>query len=108
MYVVIAGGGKIGEYLANVLLQSGNDVTIIEEDLDTADRLSVVLQGRYLVIHGDGCDSKFQEDAGIRRADVFVATTGRQPGVVRDCAARVQCAALHRACEQPEEPAHLP
>ena len=30
MYVVIAGGGKIGEYLANVLLESGNDVTIIE------------------------------------------------------------------------------
>ena len=58
MYVVIAGGGKIGEYLANVLLESGNDVTIIEEDLETADRLSVVLQGRYLVIHGDGCDSK--------------------------------------------------
>ena len=24
MYIVIAGGGKIGEYLANVLLQSGN------------------------------------------------------------------------------------
>ena len=63
MYVVIAGGGKIGEYLANVLLESGNDVTIIEEDLETADRLSVVLQGRYLVIHGDGCDSKYQEDA---------------------------------------------
>ena len=32
MYVVIAGGGKIGEYLANVLLESGNDVTIIEEE----------------------------------------------------------------------------
>ena len=46
MYVVIAGGGKIGEYLANVLLESGNDVTIIEEDLETADRLSVILQGR--------------------------------------------------------------
>lgn len=76
MYIVIAGGGKVGEYLASVLLESGNDVAVIEPDLTTADRLSVVLQGRYLVIHGDGCDSRFQEDAGVRHADVFVATTG--------------------------------
>ena len=76
MYIVISGGGKVGEYLASVLLESGNEVAVIESDLATADRLSVALQGRYLVIHGDGCDSRFQEDAGVRHADVFVATTG--------------------------------
>jgi trk system potassium uptake protein len=85
MYVVIAGGGKVGEYLASVLLESGNDVAIIEEDLETADHLSVVLQGSYLVIHGDGCDSKYQEDAGIRRADVFVATTGQDDDNLVSC-----------------------
>ena len=85
MYIVIAGGGKIGEYLASVLLQSGNDVAVIEEDLKTADRLSVALQGRYLVIHGDGCDSKYQEDAGIRKADVFVATTGQDDDNLVSC-----------------------
>ena len=42
MYIVIAGGGKIGEYLANVLLQSGNDVAVIEENLQTADHLSLI------------------------------------------------------------------
>ena len=66
MYVVINGGGKIGAYLANVLLKSGNEVAVIEQNRRTADRLSVELTGRYLIIHGDGCDSKFQEDAGIR------------------------------------------
>ena len=85
MYIVIAGGGKIGEYLASVLLSSGNDVAVIEENLATADRLSVALQGRYLVIHGDGCDSKYQEDAGIRRADVFVATTGQDDDNLVSC-----------------------
>ena len=85
MYIVINGGGKIGAYLAGVLLQSGNDVALIEEDLQTADRLSVELQGRYLVIHGDGCDSKYQEDAGIRRADVFVATTGQDDDNLVSC-----------------------
>ena len=85
MYIVIAGGGKIGAYLAGVLLQSDNAVAVIEEDLDTADMLSEVLEGRYMVIHGDGCDSKYQEDAGIRRADVFVATTGQDDDNLVSC-----------------------
>ena len=85
MYIVIAGGGKIGESLASVLLGSGNDVAVIEENLQTADHLSIVLEGRYLVIHGDGCDSKYQEDAGIRKADVFVATTGQDDDNLVSC-----------------------
>lgn len=85
MYVVIAGGGKIGSYLAGILLKSGNEVAVIEERLSTADRLSVQLEGRYLVIHGDGCDSRYQEDAGIRGADVFVATTGQDDSNLVSC-----------------------
>lgn len=85
MYIVIAGGGKVGEYLATVLLQSGNEVAVIDIDPVTASRLSVVLEGRYLVIQGDGCDSKYQEDAGIRRADVFVATTGQDDNNLVSC-----------------------
>ena len=47
MYIVITGGGKVGEYLATVLLKSGNEVAIIERRAETADRLSMILQGRY-------------------------------------------------------------
>lgn len=85
MYIVIAGGGKVGSYLATILLRSGNDVAVIEQKLATADRLSVQLEGRYLVIHGDGCDSRYQEDAGIRGADVFVATTGQDDSNLVSC-----------------------
>lgn len=77
MYVVIAGGGKVGSYLASVLLESGHEVAIIEENKHIADALSVVLEGEYLVIAGDCCDSRFQEDAGIRHADIFVGATGQ-------------------------------
>ena len=76
MYIVIMGGGKVGEYLATVLLDQGHEVAVLESDRAAADHLSVELQGEYLVINGDGCDSDFQEDAGIRKADVFVAATG--------------------------------
>ena len=85
MYIVIAGGGKVGEYLATVLLESGNEVALIEKDVDVADRLSMQLQGRYLVIRGDGCDSKYQEDAGIQKADVFVAATGQDDNNLVSC-----------------------
>ena len=85
MYIVINGGGKVGEYLATVLLQSGNEVAVIEREAAVADRLSMVLQGRYLVIRGDGCDSRYQEDAGIRKADVFVAATGQDDNNLVSC-----------------------
>ena len=85
MYIVIAGGGKVGEYLATVLLKSGNEVAIIEREANIADRLSMLLQGRYLIIRGDGCDSKYQEDAGIRKADVFVSATGQDDNNLVAC-----------------------
>ncbi|MBQ3106395.1 MAG: TrkA family potassium uptake protein [Eggerthellaceae bacterium] len=85
MYIVIHGGGKIGSYLASVFLKNGHDVAIIEKDRRRADELSAELRGRYLVINGDGCDSKFQEDAGIRHADVFVATTGQDDDNLVSC-----------------------
>lgn len=76
MYVIIAGGGKVGRYLASVLLESGNEVAVIENNPKTVARLSAELEGSYMVIEGDCCNSRFQEDAGVRRADVFVAATG--------------------------------
>ena len=85
MYIVIAGGGMVGSYLAQVLLRSGHEVAVIEDNLKTSDYLSVMLEGNYLVIHGDGCDSRFQEDAGIRGADVFVATTGKDDNNLVAC-----------------------
>ena len=70
MYIVIAGGGKIGSYLAGIMLKSGNEVAVIEQRLATADRLSVQLTGPYLV---------------IRQADVFVATTGQDDSNLVSC-----------------------
>ena len=85
MYIVVHGGGKVGSYLASMFLKKGHDVAIIEKDRRRADELSAELRGRYLVINGDGCDSKYQEDAGIRRADVFVATTGHDDDNLVSC-----------------------
>jgi trk system potassium uptake protein TrkA len=76
MYVVINGGGKVASYLARQLLERGHNVALIEKREDIAHKLATELPGSPLIIHGDGCDSVYQEDAGVSRADVFVAATG--------------------------------
>ncbi|MDR3316331.1 MAG: TrkA family potassium uptake protein [Coriobacteriales bacterium] len=76
MYVVINGGGKIGEYLASTLLKKGHEVAIIEKSSRKIDHLAITLPSKALMINGDGCDSVFQADAGTEEADIFVATTG--------------------------------
>ncbi|MDR0888865.1 MAG: TrkA family potassium uptake protein [Coriobacteriales bacterium] len=76
MYIVINGGGKIGEYLAEKMSARGHQVAIIEKNKRKIDRLAMRLPQQVLVIYGDGCDSSFQSDAGAEHADLFVATTG--------------------------------
>ncbi len=74
MYVVIAGGGRVGRYIAVDLIADGHDVAIIEE---VEDRCEGLLRDHdLLVIHGDACDVRYLEQARVERANVFVATTG--------------------------------
>ncbi len=76
MYVVINGGGKVASYLARQLLENGHAVALIEKREEIARKLLSELPGQPLIIHGDGCDSVYQDDAGVNRADVFVSATG--------------------------------
>ena len=74
MYVVIAGGGKVGRYIATELLEDGHAVTIVERVEARCEQL--LRDYNLLVIHGDACDVRYLEQARLERADVFVATTG--------------------------------
>jgi trk system potassium uptake protein TrkA len=76
MYIVIIGGGKIGEYLANTMLANRHRVAIIELSEKKIDHLALKLPQNTLLIAGDGCDSVYQGDAGASQADIVVATTG--------------------------------
>lgn len=76
MYVVINGGGKVGSFLAKTLSERGHDVAVIERKETTIEIISPELPPAILVIKGDGCDVKFQDEAGTAHADVFAATTG--------------------------------
>jgi trk system potassium uptake protein TrkA len=73
-YVIIGGGGRIGSRLAQLLLEKGLDVAIIEKEKEVCDNLAS--QMNALIINGDITSRKALEDAGARQADAFVGVTG--------------------------------
>lgn len=75
MYIVINGGGKVGSFLAKILSEKGHNVVLIERREDICRIIAAELP-QVLVIQGDGCDVRFQEDAGCAHADVFASVTG--------------------------------
>ena len=77
MYVIIAGGGKIGSYLASLMVEASNEVAVIEKQEDLCDTIVDFLSEDALVINGDCCETRILQDAGAQRADVFVASTGQ-------------------------------
>lgn len=107
MYIVIVGGGKVGSYLAQVLLSSHNEVAIIEDNRESAELLSVTLDGQYMVINGDGCDSRYQDDAGIKHADVFVAATGQDDTNLVACEIAQRVFRVPRAIARVNSPKNL-
>ncbi len=107
MYIVIVGGGKVGSYLAQVLLSSHNEVAIIEDNPQSASLLSLMLEGQYLIINGDGCDSRYQDDAGIKRADVFVAATGQDDTNLVACEIAQRVFHVPRAIARVNSPKNL-
>jgi trk system potassium uptake protein len=76
MYIVISGGGKVGSYLAHNLVKKGHGVAIIEKRPGVLQKLAEELPTEVLLIEGDGCDVKYQEDAGVGHADIIAAVTG--------------------------------
>ncbi len=71
---LIVGGGDTAYYLADMLLQSGIKVKIIEQDAKRCDALSELLP-KANIIHGDGTDNRLLLEEGLEHAESFVALT---------------------------------
>lgn len=74
MYIIVAGGGKVGFYLAQELLQSNNEVLIVERDPARASQIADELGDN--VLSGDSCEATTLDAAGVSRADLIAAVTG--------------------------------
>src|SRR5881227_3422008 len=75
MYVIVAGGGKIGANVMRSLLRLGNEVTLIEQRRDRFEQLEDEFE--HQVQRGDATELYVLERAGIARPpDVVLALTG--------------------------------
>ena len=72
--IMIAGGGRIGFYLADALSKKKYAVKLIEEDPATAEELADALP-RVTVICGNGTNHDLLIEEGIEAMDAFVALT---------------------------------
>jgi trk system potassium uptake protein len=85
MYIVINGGGKVGSFLGRNLIEKGHHVAVIERRAEVLDKLAEEMPPDVLLIEGDGCDVRSQEDAGVGHAEVFVAVTGEDEDNLVSC-----------------------
>ena len=80
MMVLIVGAGRVGSAVARSALAAGNDVSILDEDPLSHERLEVGMDtswedagGRFTV--GTALEVEALQAAGIEEADVFIAST---------------------------------
>lgn len=71
MQVIIMGCGRVGAGLAQRLVTEHHAVTVLDTDAFAFSRLLSEFAGRRL--HGSGTDDRILVEAGVERADVFVA-----------------------------------
>src|SRR3954469_193972 len=75
MYLLIAGGGKVGSNLARTLIRTGHEVTVIEQRATRFDMLEAEFE--HQVHLGDATELFVLERAGAKRPpDIVVAVTG--------------------------------
>ena len=73
--IMIVGGSKTAFYLAQMLVNSGNNVRIVEKDYNRCLRLSEQLSNDAIIIHGDGSNQELLLEEGMRSLDAFVSLT---------------------------------
>jgi len=104
MYIVVIGGGNVGYYLTRELLAAGHEVVMIEKDPARARTIADELGS--IVVPNDGCEGRYQAEAGMGRADVVAAVTGDDEDNLVAC----QVAKMHfnvpRAIARVNNPKH--
>jgi trk system potassium uptake protein TrkA len=80
MFVLVVGAGRVGSSVATSALRAGHEVSVLDEDPLSHERLDSGMDttwedagGRFTLGHGLEIDAL--REAGIEEADVFIAAT---------------------------------
>jgi trk system potassium uptake protein len=74
VYAIVAGGGKVGFYLARELIEQSHEVLVIENSAEQVQFIANELGN--VVLKGNADEASTLAEAGAERADVVVAVTG--------------------------------
>jgi trk system potassium uptake protein TrkA len=74
MYAIVAGGGKVGFFLARELIEHEHEVLLIENNAERAESIANELGN--VVLRGNADEASTLAEAGAERADVVIAVTG--------------------------------
>ena len=74
MFIIIAGGGKVGYNLAKGLIAEGHEVALIEKD--KARHQELADEFGESVVYGDASDAFVLKQAGTNRCELLVAASG--------------------------------
>ena len=77
------GLGRVGLSLANLLIDDGYDLTLIDDNEALCNEAAAELDA--LVICGNGTNSKLLEETNIEDADFFIAATGNDEANLLSC-----------------------
>ena len=108
LYVIIAGAGKVGWNLARELMETGHEVTLIEQDRRRY--LTVEQELEHAVQYGDATELWVLERAGIQRADLCIAVTGDDEDNLLICQVAKEkylCERIIARCNNPRNLAHF-
>ena len=83
MYIIVIGGGRVGYYLAQALLDEKHEVLIVEKNATVCEVLTE--QMGSICFRGDGCEAATLAEIGTGRADMFIAVTGDDPDNLVAC-----------------------
>jgi trk system potassium uptake protein TrkA len=83
MYIVVAGAGHMGTHLVSRLVAAGHETVVIDVDKQVTDRLFA--EHGVVVFTGSATDVNVLDQAGIKRAAVAVAMTGRDADNLAFC-----------------------
>ena len=106
MYAIVVGSGKIGFYLARALLAGENEVVVIERDTQRAN--AAIEEFGSIVIASDGTEPTVQQEAGARRCDMLIATTGSDATNLVACQVAKWSFNVPRTIAVVTDPAHVP
>ena len=106
MYVIVIGCGKIGYHLTRALLAGGNEVVVIERDARRAE--SATEEFGSIVVASDGTEPTVLGEAGAKRCDVLISTTGADATNLVACQVAKWSFDVARVIAVVTDPDHVP